>query len=372
MLDKYVIQAAKDGRVDLLRQWFDHDPHRDPNDRSTGGETLLRYVMNYNSAYTRRLKAIRFLLQRGADPNAQGHQGALPLQSARIPEEAALLLDAGADIDRLGILTRSALYIHAIGFALSSKDGRFPLVRYLVSRGADLFHRLKVYEDNVRDSDKVVEICEAGQGSIFDGSDDEPRLHVVVSRPISKEARNAGAHKCANFLEICERVSADWRRPRIQLARLRSLCERGRALPPSSAKYRTAAKEQPKAQSKSRAKKAPSMAKATTTELLAELTKRADDGDDFAAVGVAAMQNYLAKIAAEESKDDDERQKCRADTIVLERMFGPPKKSARGTTDRLPNEVFWHILKFWRYDILTEVDAEAARRGVSDSESESV
>jgi hypothetical protein len=304
-------------------------------------------------AYTRsfRLKAIRFLLQRGADPNAQGHQGALPLQSASIPEEAALLLDAGADIDRLGTLTKSALYIHATGFALSSKDARFPLVRYLVSRGANLRYVAKTKHGyGRRDSDVIV-------------SEDEQA--VWVSRPISEEARNAGAHKCANFLEICERVSADWRRPRIQLARLRSLCERGRALPPSSAKYRAAAKEQPKAQSKSRAKKAPSMAKATTTELLAELTKRADDGDDVAAVGVAAMHHHLAWIAAEESMNDDERQKCRADTIVLERMFGPPKKSARGTTDRLPNEVFWHILKFWRYDILTEVDAEAARRGVS-------
>ena len=91
MLSHEVIANAKSGRVDLLRQWFDQDPDRDPNDRSTGGETLLRYVLNYNSAYTRRLKAIRFLLQRGADPNAQGHQGALPLQSASIPEEAALL-----------------------------------------------------------------------------------------------------------------------------------------------------------------------------------------------------------------------------------------------------------------------------------------
>ena len=43
-----------------------------------------------------------------------------------------MLLDAGADIDRLGTLTKSALYIHAIGFATSPKDGRFPLVRYLV------------------------------------------------------------------------------------------------------------------------------------------------------------------------------------------------------------------------------------------------
>jgi hypothetical protein len=366
MLSHEVIANAKSGRVDLLQQWFDQDPDRHPNDRSNGGETLLRYVLNYNSTDTRRLKALRFLLQRGADPNAQSHQGALPLQSARIPEEAAMLLDAGADIDRLGTLNHSALHLAATGFALSPKDRRFPLVRYLVSRGADLFHRVKVYEEDVRDSDKIVDNSDVAPPSMLDGSDDEPQ--VWVSRPISEEARYAGAHKCANFLEICERVSADWRRPRIQLARLRSLCERGRALPPSSAKYRTAAKElakQPKAQSKSRAKKAPSMAKATTTELLAELTKRADDGDDVAAVGVAAMHHHLAWIAAEESMNDDERQKCRADTIVLERMFGPPKKSARGTTDRLPNEVFWHILKFWRYDILTEVDAEAARRGVS-------
>ena len=85
MLSHEVIANAKSGRVDLLQQWFDQDPDRHPNDRSNGGETLLRYVLNYNSTDTRRLKALRFLLQRGADPNAQSHQGALPLQSARTP-----------------------------------------------------------------------------------------------------------------------------------------------------------------------------------------------------------------------------------------------------------------------------------------------
>jgi len=55
-----------------------------------------------------------------------------------------------------------------------------------------------------------------------------------------------------------------------------------------------------------RAKKAPSADKATTEELLAELAKRADAGDDVAAVGAEAMQNYLDEIAAEEDDDEDE------------------------------------------------------------------
>lgn len=64
------------------------------------------------------------------------------------------------------------------------------------------------------------------------------------------------------------------RAPRVELVRLRSLCDRGRAAPPS-----------------------PSSAK-------------------------------LRTISAE--------------TFVLQRMFGAPSK------DRLPNEVFWHIISYWR------------------------
>ena len=57
---------------------------------------------------------------------------------------------------------------------------------------------------------------------------------------------------------------------------------------------------------RSRAKKAPSADKATTEELLAELAKRADAGDDVAAVGAEAMQGYLDEIAAEDDDDDED------------------------------------------------------------------
>ena len=57
---------------------------------------------------------------------------------------------------------------------------------------------------------------------------------------------------------------------------------------------------------RSRAKKAPSADKATTEELLAELAKRADGGDDVAAVGAEAMQGYLDEIAAEDDDDDED------------------------------------------------------------------
>jgi thioredoxin-disulfide reductase/thioredoxin len=59
---------------------------------------------------------------------------------------------------------------------------------------------------------------------------------------------------------------------------------------------------------RSRAKKAPSADKATTEELLAELAKRADGGDDVAAVGAEAMQNYLDEIAAEDEDDDEDEE----------------------------------------------------------------
>ena len=84
--------------------------------------------------------------------------------------------------------------------------------------------------------------------------------------------------KAANFLAEVKAAGswrAYWRAPRVELVRLRSLCDRGRAEPPSP---------------------------------------RASSGSN--------------ELSAAEAK-------------VLERLFGAP-------TRRLPNEVFWTILTFWR------------------------
>ena len=77
-----------------------------------------------------------------------------------------------------------------------------------------------------------------------------------------------------------------WRAPRIELVRLRSLCDRGRAAPPSIASS-------------------------------------------------AKLGTMLALSLAE--------------TIILERLFGSSAtRSPRGPSSRLPNEIFWNILTFWR------------------------
>ena len=95
--------------------------------------------------------------------------------------------------------------------------------------------------------------------------------------------------KSADFLAAVKRASGwkqYWRAPRIELVRLRSLCDRGRAAPPSTA----------------------SSAKLGTLQALSL-----------------------------------------AETIIFERLFGPTAtRSPRGPSNRLPNEIFWNILTFWR------------------------
>ena len=93
----------------------------------------------------------------------------------------------------------------------------------------------------------------------------------------------------ANFLEDVK-AAGGWkaylRAPRVQLVRLRSLCDRGRAAPPS----------------------------------------------------VASKLSQLRTLSA-------------AEVAVFARLFGAPTpRTPRASSGRLPNEIFWHILAFWRTD----------------------
>jgi hypothetical protein len=106
-------------------------------------------------------------------------------------------------------------------------------------------------------------------------------FHHSSPPPSSRDwALRNNASKTAEFLAAVKRAGswrAYWRAPRVELVRLRSLCDRGRAEPPSP-------------------------------------RRRVSSGSN--------------ELSAAEAK-------------VLERLFGAP-------TRRLPNEVFWTILMFWR------------------------
>lgn len=189
---------------------------------------------------------VRLLIHYGADGafcfEGDGEDSTF-LHFVRHPGEAAALLDDGADIDAVFMISGSTPLMFATHPVANRSDGA--LVRFLWRCGADI--TLKNY----------------------DGEDAEAA------------ARRYNNSEAADFLRDMKAPGESYknyekylRAPRVELVRLRSLCDRGRAAPPS-----------------------PSSAK-------------------------------LRTISAE--------------TFVLQRMFGAPSK------DRLPNEVFWHIISYWR------------------------
>ena len=184
---------------------------------------------------------VRLLIHYGADGSFPFlfEDGTALIHNICYPAEAAALLDNGADIDKADRNESTPLM-----FATCPVMNRYDdeLVRFLVRRGANVFLK---------------------NG---DGEDAEAA------------ARRLENFEAADFLRDVKAAGGIWqkylRAPRIELVRLRSLCDRGRAAPPLplSAKLRTLS----------------------------------------------------------------------AQTVVLYRLFGVPSKG------RLPNEVFWHILEYWR------------------------
>lgn len=205
-----------------------------------------------------RTHLLELLLDHGADVSAVTLTFRVtPLHLCKHPNEAALLLDRGADIEALAVQGTSPIH-----FAVS----HFPVLHFLVRRGANVFSK------NVAGRD----------------AETEARAQLADTRPNFMQCWTDN-QKSADFLAAVKRAGGwkqYWRAPRIELVRLRSLCDRGRAAPPSTA----------------------SSAKLGTLQALSL-----------------------------------------AETIILERLFGSSAtRSPRGPSSRLPNEIFWNILTFWR------------------------
>ena len=202
--------------------------------------TLLGGVQGHEDVGDRG-ELLRLLIYYGADgaSDIDAASGAAPMHFTSYPGEAAALLDDGADINKANTNGSTPLMFATYRVAKRSDDA---LVRYLVRRGANVSLKNRIGED-----------AEAA-------------------------ARRHENFKAADFLRDVKAVGGSYtkyvRAPRVELVRLRSLCDRGRAAPPSpsSAKLRTLSPQ----------------------------------------------------------------------TVVLYRLFGAPSKG------RLPNEVFWHILEYWR------------------------
>ena len=212
------------------------------HDRNATGDTLLHLCFELERRPDRS-DVIRLLVHYGADVNAVNRYGMAPLHLCQFPGETNLLIDFGARIDARDEIGWTPLHFAAI------EPDAAAYGRVLMQRGADLT-------------------------AVDDDGDD---------------AAIFATGKCNwEFAQLFAAVkqAGSWRKysnaHRIALVHLRTLCERGRARPPTS-------RREP---------------------VLARL---------FAAAPPPSSTKKAARLAS--------------------RAPSP-----------LPNEIFWHILAFWRTD----------------------
>jgi len=275
MIPRDIYHAVDGGDIEEVRRWlYSSYRERDLNefiefegvDDSESGSLLHASV--FPTGRRDRTRLLELLLDHGADVSAVTSMlRVTALHWCKHPGEAALLLDRGADIEAQ--TARGSRPIHT---AIS----HFSVLHFILRRGANVFAK------------------------DVDGQDAEAkaRARLADTRPISVKFW-PDYQKSADFLASVKRAGGwkqYWRAPRIELVRLRSLCDRGRAAPPSTA----------------------SSAKLGTLQ---------------AALSLAEACHALTS----------------AEMKILERLFGSSAtQSPRGPSNRLPNEIFWNILTFWR------------------------
>jgi ankyrin repeat protein len=185
------------------------------------------------------------------------------LHDCQFPEEAAALIELGADVNATDDGGNTPLF-HYVAVPHRGLE----LIRLLLRHGCDAAavnrdgEDVAAYARECYDSVKVEDPDDVG----------EYELSILAAANFLEDVKAAGGWK------------AYLRAPRVQLVRLRSLCDRGRAAPPS--------------------------------------------------VGSGKLQRLRNLSAAE--------------VAVFARLFGAP--TPRASSGRLPNEIFWHVLAFWRTD----------------------
>ena len=215
-----VAKAIRKGDGDLVRRWLALGPLNTFSDIEHG--RLLKSALT--GCDTRREEMIQLLLSHGVKPIWDGDQS--PLLRCKTPAEIGLLLDAGADIearemwrhDKSLLLLVEERYIHWH----DSYDLAHDMVRFLVSRGADI-HAVGRHYNGERGTAETLT------------SKNIARWFKVYG--VSERSCKQQEHHIRNFHFLkAVRVAGGWkayaRAPRVELARLRSLCVRGRASSP--------------------------------------------------------------------------------------------------------------------------------------------
>ena len=280
-----VFAAAREGDLEVVKQFLTLGG--DPNALQANNEGTivgLLHVAMDKAAHgadsefeTRddRSDMIRLLVENGADVDYSSANGVAPLVFCEYPGEASVLLDLGANVDARDKYTGwSALHFYAMRFHA------FALTRVLLRRGAD--------PNSASNSGQLAEDVTSTYGT-------------------------ESGRRAAGLLADVRRAGG-WakyaRAPRIELARLRSLCARGRATPPPNA--------------------------------VLERLFNANAQRECLYHGVCNHSTH--ECAVVKSLVAAAKENCLAGWREDER----DQRSRRMVSRALPNEVFWHILRFWR------------------------
>lgn len=260
-------EYAQKGDIFKLEEWLLRGG--DANQVDSLNSSLGHYALR-GCRKDDRSNLIWILASHGMDVNGRDIYRQSLLHSCQFPEEAAALIELGADVNATDRIGRTALF-----FYVAVPHHGLELIRLLLRHGCDA---AAVSEHGLDVAGRAREF--------YDNNAEDPDAYDVGEDELSRQFATA------NFLEDVK-AAGGWkaylRAPRVQLVRLRSLCDRGRAAPPST---------------------------------------------DVASGKLQRLRNLSA-----------------AEVAVFARLFGAPTpRTPRASSGRLPNEIFWHVLAFWRTD----------------------
>ena len=220
-----IATALENDDVAAVRLWLTSGV-RDANDVDSNGWTPLQRTLRRQETSATvgpsRVEMLRLLIEHGADANASNRQdgGLEPIFLCDYPEEVRVLLDAGVDVNVFSRGGNTPL-MHC-GRLASCFPFIVDVAKFLVKHGADvsLTNRLG------QDAETITRVASNMMQSLAEEQQLDSRFALadwVPARHLADwlaDVRRAGGY--AKFVK----------EPRVALARLRLLCERGRASPP--------------------------------------------------------------------------------------------------------------------------------------------